>query len=346
VVNVVVHFLKVEVHKAADGEDGEGEWIEILLADPDSQTFDNSLQITLSPTMGNVTLAQDQVEAGNKYTQIRVYMDEGEEKGVTVTYIPDPEDLDENDEPKTKTVEAKLPSGELKFVRPFEVAEDAETQLLLDFDLQKSVVFTGASQSEDVKVIVKPVVKLQVTILGGECETDAELRLENKDPDNNWEIIDDEIYGVLQYSTEGDTLCYDFQGYGLPDGDYSLIYYADYEDRFTQWGGDNPGALIATGTASGDTLSLVGSVNLREDLDPAGIDLPCPPDSNIDVHDYSGPPDNYAHAHGAKIWLVPSECYDSTNFRIYEDKWQPNRFLFETDLITFDDTDNEYEPLE
>ncbi len=162
VVNVVVHFLKVEVHKSADGEDGEGEWLEIPLADPDGQTFDNSLQITLSSTMGNVTLAQAQVEVGDKYTQIRVYMDEGEGKGVTVTYISDPEDLDENDEPKTKTVEAKLPSGTLKFVSPFEVTEDAETQLLLDFDLQQSVVFTGATQSEDVKVIVKPVVKLSI----------------------------------------------------------------------------------------------------------------------------------------------------------------------------------------
>ena len=162
VVNVVVHFLKVEVHRSADGVDGEGEWVEIPLADPDGQTFDNSLQITLSPTMGNVALAQDQIEVGDRYTQIRVYMDEAEEKGVTVTYIPDPEDLDENDAPKTKTVEAKLPSGTLKFVSPFEVTEDAETQLLLDFDLQQSVVFTGATQSGDVKVIVKPVVKLSI----------------------------------------------------------------------------------------------------------------------------------------------------------------------------------------
>jgi hypothetical protein len=162
VVNVVVHFLKVEVHKSADGEEGEGEWVEIPLADPDGQTFDNSLQITLSPTMGNVTLAQGQVEVGNHYTQIRVYMDAGEGKGATVTYIPDPEDLDENDDPKTETVEAKLPSETLKFVSPFEVTEDADTQLLLDFDLQESVVFTGATQSEDVKVIVKPVVKLSI----------------------------------------------------------------------------------------------------------------------------------------------------------------------------------------
>jgi hypothetical protein len=162
VVNVVVNFLKVEVHKSADGEDGEGEWVEIPLADPDGQTFDNSLQITLSPTMGDVTLAQGQVEVGDKYTQIRVFLDESEGKGASVTYIPDPEYLDENEEPKTETVEAKLPSGTLKFVSPFEVAEDGETQLLLDFDLQKSVVFTGATQSEDAKVIVKPVVKLSI----------------------------------------------------------------------------------------------------------------------------------------------------------------------------------------
>ena len=162
VVNVVIDFLRVEVHKSAGGEEGEGEWLEIPLADPDGQTFDNSLQITLSPTMGNVTLAQGQVEVGNHYTQIRVYMDDSEGKGATVTYIPDPEDLDENDDPKTETVEAKLPSGTLKFVSPFEVLEDADTQLLLDFDLQQSVVFTGATQSEDVKVIVKPVVKLSI----------------------------------------------------------------------------------------------------------------------------------------------------------------------------------------
>jgi hypothetical protein len=162
VVNVVVNFLRVEIHKSVDGEEGEGEWVEIPLADPDSQTFDNSLQITLSPTMGNITLAQGQLEVGNHYTQIRVYMDDGEGKGATVTYIPDPEDLDENEEPKTKTVEAKLPSGTLKFVSPFEITEDTETQLLLDFDLQQSVVFTGATQSEDVKVIVKPVIRLSI----------------------------------------------------------------------------------------------------------------------------------------------------------------------------------------
>jgi hypothetical protein len=189
VVNVVVHFQKVEVHRSADGQEGGGEWVEIPLADPDSQTFDNSLQITLSPTMGNVILAQGQVEVGNHYTQIRVYMAEGEGKGVTVTYIPDPEDLDENDNPKTETVEAKLPSGTLKFVSPFEVTEDGETQLLLDFDLQQSVVFTGATQSEDVKVIVKPVVKLSIEYEEAQGTVSGKVTDDSENPIVEAEVI-------------------------------------------------------------------------------------------------------------------------------------------------------------
>ena len=73
----------------------------------------------------------------------------------------DPENL-ENGEPTETEVDAKLPSGTLKFVRPFEVVADGDTEILLDFDLEKSVVFTGASQSDEVKVIVKPVVKLLI----------------------------------------------------------------------------------------------------------------------------------------------------------------------------------------
>lgn len=147
--NVVVHFSKVEVHRAADEPEGEGEWIELELAD--GQTFDETKRIDLNAEMGNVTLAAGQITAG-KYTQIRVYMDE--EKGVEVTYTEGDSD--------PVTVEAELPSGTLKFVRPFVVSENGETELLLDFDLEKSVVFTGASQSDEVKVIVKPVVKLLI----------------------------------------------------------------------------------------------------------------------------------------------------------------------------------------
>jgi len=229
VVNVIVHFLKVEVHKSADGEDGEGEWVEIPLDDPDGQTFDNSLRITLSSTMGNVTLAQAQVEAGDKYTQIRVYMDEGEEKGVTVTYIPDPEDLDENDEPKTKTVEAKLPSGTLKFVSPFEVAEDAETQLLLDFDLQQSVVFTGATQSEDVKVIVKPVVKLSIEHKEALGTISGRVTDDNDNPIAEAEVIIEDTTISATTDENGDYTIAD-----VPVGNYTVTASAEGYEPVSQ----------------------------------------------------------------------------------------------------------------
>jgi len=159
--------------------------------------------------------------------------------------------------------------------------------------------------------------------------TDGKLTLENKDT-SDWSIIEDDTYGELYYSTEGDVFCYEFRGYGLEDGeDYSLIYYADFEDRMNVWGGNNPGALIATGTASGGNLTMSGSIDL-------GMDLPSPPDANISIHDYSGDPDYYTNAHGAKIWLVPTDCYDAGLKKVTT--WSPGRFLFETDLIWYDDT--------
>jgi hypothetical protein len=51
-----------------------------------------------------------------------------------------------------------LPSGKLKFVRPFSIVEGQTTALLFDFDAEKSVNVTGSG-----KIIVKPVVKLSMT---------------------------------------------------------------------------------------------------------------------------------------------------------------------------------------
>jgi len=108
---------------------------------------------------------------------------------------------------------------------------------------------------------------------------------------------------------------------------YSLIYYADFADRMNEWGGNNPGALIATGIADGTgNLYMVGSVAL-------GINLPCEPDANISTYNYSGAPDYYPTAYGAKIWLVPSSCYDAVNKKVIS--WSPTLFLFETDLIHY-----------
>ena len=56
------------------------------------------------------------------------------------------------------------------------------------------------------------------------------------------------------------------------------------------------------------------------------MDLPSPPDANIDVFDYSLAPDNYKHAHGAKIWLVPADFYDVLAHKVTT--WDPASFLF------------------
>ena len=160
----------------------------------------------------------------------------------------------------------------------------------------------------------------------------AHLYLYEKNP-ADWSIVDGGAWGKLKYNLSGSTFDFVFNGHGLqPNTEYSLIYYADFEDRYANWGGNNPGALIATGTTNpGGQLHLAGSPELN-------MDLPHPDDANGDITnwDYSGPPDYYEHATGAKIWLVPSDCYDGVN---KVTAWQPTRFLFETDLITYDDTD-------
>jgi len=162
VTSVMVHFSEVWVHKAADEEGGEGEWIQLTITGGmlENGSFDLA---ELRDEGETEELAAAKLVAG-KYTQLRVIMDE--EAGVQVQY-------DEN--PNPEPVNAKLPSGTLKFVRPFTVEEDGSTEIVLDFDLQKSVVFTGASQSDEVKIIVKPVVKLAVSEKGKPAELEATL---------------------------------------------------------------------------------------------------------------------------------------------------------------------------
>ena len=135
------------------------------------------------------------------------------------------------------------------------------------------------------------------------------LYLYEKDS-NDWSIVDDGAWGRMQYNLEGPTFDFVFNGKGLePDKNYSLIYYAD------PWPGNHTGALIASGTSnSGGNIHLGGSIDLN-------MDLPHSDDVNT----------------GAKIWLVLSEDYDESNTEMIG--WQPEEYLFEHNLITYDDTD-------
>jgi len=166
---IMVTISKVEVHKAVaeqqitqeqQGEgtqnqtaqqtqqqeqEGEGEWITIPISG--ENPFD---LLELQKEGIDLLLATEEVTAG-KYTQIRMDIDL-----IEMTY-----NYTEGGETKTKTVEAKLPSGTLKFVHPFDVTHGENTILLFDFDAARSVIFTGGGK-EGSKVIVKPVVKLTV----------------------------------------------------------------------------------------------------------------------------------------------------------------------------------------
>jgi len=157
------------------------------------------------------------------------------------------------------------------------------------------------------------------------------LILENKDA--SWNIIDtDNRIATLIYTPEEPTFNYNLFGVGLDSKtDYSLIYYADKPDRFVNWGGNNPGKLITTGTTDKNgVLVMHGEKDLY-------MDLPSGDDANIDEYDYRNAPDFYHNAHGAKIWLVPTDALPSAGYPGDGDWafWNVGGILFETDLISY-----------
>jgi hypothetical protein len=66
-----------------------------------------------------------------------------------------------------KLQNATIPSGNLKFVQPFDVVAGKPTVILFDFDAAKSVNITGGGNG---KIIFKPVIKLSVTKNPGSLE--------------------------------------------------------------------------------------------------------------------------------------------------------------------------------
>ncbi|UCC15966.1 MAG: DUF4382 domain-containing protein [Dehalococcoidales bacterium] len=84
------------------------------------------------------TLGETEIPAAT-YNQIRMHVE-----SVVVTL-------------NGKDVEAKVPSGIIKLVQPYEIKADEKTVVTFDFDAEQSVVVTGADD-----IIFKPVVKLLV----------------------------------------------------------------------------------------------------------------------------------------------------------------------------------------
>ena len=134
----------------------------------------------------------------------------------------------------------------------------------------------------------------------------AELYLYEKDP-STWEIVEDGARGKLKYNLCGDEFEYGFNGHGLESNtDYSLIYYPEPRETWP-WGV----TVIDGGTANnGGNINLSGSVDLNRDL--------------------TNPEEG-----GTKIWLVLTA---DINVSKQLEGWNPTKYLFENNLITYYDT--------
>ena len=139
------------------------------------------------------------------------------------------------------------------------------------------------------------------------------LYLYEKNP-STWEIIEDGAWGKLKYNLSGDEFEYVFNGHGLEaNTNYSLIYYPEPQ---TAWPWEV--TTIDSGmTNRGGNINLAGSIDLEMDL--------------------TGPVDPYNPEGGAKIWLTLTADINALSQLA---GWNPTEYLFENNLITYDDTDD------
>lgn len=136
------------------------------------------------------------------------------------------------------------------------------------------------------------------------------LSLFEKTGHPDWQIVEGGAWGKMTYNLSGPEFEFVFNGHGLEAGvEYCLIYYPD------PWPGTG---LICLGTA---TANGGGNVHIAASVDTG--DLPAAADANFEK--------------GAKIWLVLATDVDCETGVM--SVWNPTEWLFEYDLITFDDTD-------
>jgi len=128
----------------------------------------------------------------------------------------------------------------------------------------------------------------------------AHLYLHEKDPDDDWSIVDPGAWGKMKYNLSGETFDFVFNGHDLKgevDTEYTLIYYPD------PWPGSG---LICLGTG---TVDEFGDVHIMGSIDTGDLE-------------------------DAKIWLVLSSDVNCEIAEMVD--WQVAEYLFEYDLITFD----------
>ena len=141
------------------------------------------------------------------------------------------------------------------------------------------------------------------------------LLLENKNPSTWNPIIGDGTWGVLKWVGDGNT--FDFlstlEAHGLaPSTSYSLVYAPDPWPQGPL--PESPSTVLGSASSNGSgNLTIAANPNL-------GYDIPHPSDTNSPT--------------GGKIWLVLDADHDGTKMTA----WNPSQYLFEYNLIKYDDT--------
>jgi len=141
--------------------------------------------------------------------------------------------------------------------------------------------------------------------------------------------VDGGAWGKMKYNLAGETFDFVFNGHGLVPGmNYTLIYYPD------PWPGQG---LICLGEG---IVNGGGEIHIKGSVDDTG-DLPIEGDLNA-IEGTSTLEDGST---GAKIFLVPSDDVDCGGQFMsgWTGPWSgnidgENIYLFEDELITFDDT--------
>ncbi|MCF7835783.1 MAG: hypothetical protein K9M15_01545 [Candidatus Marinimicrobia bacterium] len=222
-----------------------------------------------------------------------------------------------------------------------------------DYIIGNSPAIAGNTYTENYNLKNKSVttapvkfVTNQCKVGGGHCNDESNneegvetsywstVELSQKDT-TTWQVITGGGEGTLNYELVSNTFNYEFDATGLDaNTEYSLVYYADKQDRFENWGGDAPGALIAEFTTDSDGVIAFteGSKNLKMDL-PHTDDWNGSADANYCGNNNGF--DSYDLCRGAKIWLVHSSDYDAIAKTVSWDNF--GDYLYETDLIAYDD---------
>lgn len=143
---------------------------------------------------------------------------------------------------------------------------------------------------------------------------------------STWEVLQG-AWAFIQYVPCGPEFEFIITTGGLDsDTAYSLIYYSD--SAAPPSGASIFPVMIIRAWTSGDDVDGLFSDNL-------GTSLPTWSDKNRAENDYYAS-DGYAHPHGAKLWLVPTDDIDSGGFLSWASMAD---YLWETDLIMYIDTD-------